>query len=225
MTLGVLTIGQAPRADRLGPEVSMVLGDRAQIVERGALDDLGPDEIQALAPAPNREPLVSLLRDGTSVRLEMDAIVPLLQQRIAQLESEDGVLATLLVCGGDFPTLRHQRPLIQPHNALHGVVTGIVGGQKLASMVPIQDQVDPIERGWRRFQEGELCIVVADPYMTDSAEQVRAAAEAARQQRADFLYMECFGYTLAMRAVARAAFGGPVLLARSLAGRMLGEFT
>jgi len=224
MTLGVLTIGQAPRADRLGPEVSLVLGDVARIVERGALDDLSVAAIRALAPAPDREPLVSLLRDGTSVRLEMDAIVPLLQQRIAQLESEDGVVATLLVCGGDFPTLRHRRPLIQPHNALHGVVTGIVGGQKLASMVPIPDQVEPIERGWRRFRGGELNMVVANPYATDSVEQVRGAAEAARNQGADFLYLECFGYTLAMREVARVAFGGPVLLARSLAGRMLGEF-
>jgi protein AroM len=224
MTLGVLTIGQAPRADRLGPEVSLVLGDTARIVERGALDDLSAAAIRALVPAPDREPLVSLLRNGTSVRLDMDAIVPLLQQRIDQLESEDGVVATLLVCGGDFPTLRHQRPLIQPHNALHGVVTGIAGAQKLASMVPIPDQVEPIERGWRRFREGELCMVIADPYTADSVEQVRGAAEAARNRRADFLYMECFGYTLAMREVARAAFGGPVLLARSLAGRMLGEF-
>jgi protein AroM len=225
MTLGVLTIGQAPRADRLGPEVALLLGDGARIVERGALDDLDAPEIRALAPAPHREPLVSLLRDGTSVRLGKDAIVPLLQQRIAQLESDDGVVATLLVCGGDFPTLDHRRPLIQPHDALHGMVTGIVGGQKLASMVPIPDQVDPIERGWRRFRQGGLSMVVADPYAADSLEQVRGAAEAAHRERADFLYMECFGYTLAMRAAARAAFGGPVLLARSLAGRLLAEFS
>lgn len=225
VTLGVLTIGQAPRADRLGSEVRAVLNGRVRIVERGALDDLTGAGISDLAPAPGQEPLVTLLRDGTSVRLGMDTILPLLQDRIAQLETHDGVTATLLVCGGDFPTLRHERPLIQPHNPLYGLVNGLVGERALAVMVPIPEQVEPIRRGWQRFRDRNVQIVVADPYAADSLEQVRVASADARGQRAEFLYLECFGYTLAMREVAKAAFGGPVLLARSLAGRMLAEFS
>ncbi|WP_030105419.1 AroM family protein, partial [Actinoalloteichus caeruleus] len=46
--LGVVTIGQSPRVD-LVPELLPRLG-RVEVVERGALDDLGRAEIAALAP-------------------------------------------------------------------------------------------------------------------------------------------------------------------------------
>jgi protein AroM len=225
ITFGVLTIGQAPRVDRLGPELGQFLGDGVRIVERGALDDLSDSQIRGFAPAANRDPLVTLLRDGTSVRLDMNAILPLLQEKIAHLEGDDGVGATLLVCGGDFPTLCHRRPLIQPHNPVYGLVQGLVGEEPLAAMVPILEQVDPIRRGWKRFRDRDVYMVVADPYTRDALKQVSAASEDARRRGAAFLYMECFGYTLEMRDVARTSFQGPVLLARSLAGRILAELS
>lgn len=224
VTLGVLTIGQAPRPDRLGLEIGAILGASVRIVERGALDGLEPFEIERLAPAPDAEPMVTLLRDGTSVRLRMAAVTPLLQQRIRTLEEQDQVAATLLVCGGDFPTLRHGRPFLQPHDALHGAVSGLVGTGVLAAMIPIEEQDVSIRRSWRRYGREELITVVADPYAGDALDQVRQASVRARSQGAEFLYLECFGYTMEMRDAARAAFGMTSLLARSLAGRMLGEF-
>jgi protein AroM len=223
LTLGLLTLGQAPRVDRLGPEVAEVLGGTARIVERGALDDLSDHEIDALAPPACRDPLVTLLRDGRSTWLDMDAVVPLIEEKILQLENEDGVASTLLVCGGDFPPLSHRRPLIQPHDALYGFLQGLAGERALASMVPISEQTEPIKQAWARFRKSGVCMVVADPYARDAIDQVKVASQQARREGADFLYMECFGYTLAMRDVARQAFGRPVLLARSLAGRMLAE--
>jgi hypothetical protein len=37
--------------------------------------------------------------------------------------------------------------------------------------------------------------------------------------------MDCFGYDLAMKAAARRAFGGPVVLARTLAARLIAELS
>ena len=46
--IGVLTIGQAPRADDAVAELSQVLGPSYTILERGALDDLSASEIDEL---------------------------------------------------------------------------------------------------------------------------------------------------------------------------------
>ena len=46
--LGAVTIGQSPRTDII-PDLRTVLGAEVEIVEAGALDELAPDEIRALA--------------------------------------------------------------------------------------------------------------------------------------------------------------------------------
>jgi hypothetical protein len=51
-TIGVLTIGQAPRADDTVTELLQVLGPGYAITERGALDDLDPAEIARQVPSP-----------------------------------------------------------------------------------------------------------------------------------------------------------------------------
>lgn len=71
--LGLVTIGQAPRAD-LRPDAEPLLPG-VRLVEHGALDGErfdGPAERETrrlLAPEPGEAPLVSRLRDGGSVVL------------------------------------------------------------------------------------------------------------------------------------------------------------
>src|SRR5256885_7938966 len=64
--VGMVTIGQAPRVDVV-PAMADVLGPDVEIIERGALDGLGGDEIAQLAPESDDEVLVTRLTDGSSV--------------------------------------------------------------------------------------------------------------------------------------------------------------
>jgi protein AroM len=49
MKLGLATIGQTPRSD-IVPTIQAHIGDLAEIVQRGLLDNRTPDEIAAMAP-------------------------------------------------------------------------------------------------------------------------------------------------------------------------------
>ncbi|HZU16381.1 MAG TPA: AroM family protein [Candidatus Dormibacteraeota bacterium] len=220
--LGILTIGQAPRPDGLAREVAAVLGEGFAVVERGALDDLEPGDLARLAPRPGRDLLVTRLRDGSSVRVAEEAIVERLQRQIGRLEDEDGVEATLLLCTGAFPPFRHRRPLLQPQAALHGAALGIAGPDRLGALIPLPEQRPQMARVWRE-RGADVVLVAADPYGPEPEAAVEGAAAAAWDRGARVLLMDCFGYDLSMRRAAARAFAGPVLLARSLAARLLLE--
>ena len=119
-TVGLITIGQSPRADVV-PDMATILGPAVEIREGGALDDLARAEIDALAPTGDDEILVTRLRDGTSVFLGKAKIVRLVEARIAALERE-GATLTALLCTGAFPRLRASRPLLQPQPLLLGLL-------------------------------------------------------------------------------------------------------
>ena len=65
-------------------------------------------------------------------------------------------------------------------------------------------------------------VAAASPYV--AADEVTAAARDVAERGADLIFMDCMGYSLAMKARARAAAGGrPVILARSAVARVLAE--
>lgn len=220
LVAGVVTIGESPRADGLSAEVASVAG--IEVVERGALDGLSHHDIGELGPRPGGEILVSQLADGTPVRLDRDAIVGRLQQRIAELEN-DGVGGTLLLCTGEFPPFAHSRPLLVPSAALRGAVAGVAGTGRVASMLPVVEQTEQARCWWRKQGVDDPILVVADPYDRDAKAQVERQARCAAELGGGVLFLDCFGFTLHMARLAREAFPGPVILARSLAARLLAE--
>jgi protein AroM len=221
--IGILTIGQAPRADALAREVAIVLGDRFEVVERGALDGLGAERVAGLEPAEDDGPLVTLLADGTPVQVGKRAILAPLQEQVARLEGEDEVDATLLACTGRFPDFDHRRPLLLPQAALHGVVRGIAGGRRVATMPPLPEQASMAAHEWAVMGVEDVAVVTADPYGPDPHRSVAEAAREANEFHASVLFMDCFGFDLSMRATAAAEFAGPVILARSMAARLIAE--
>lgn len=220
LVVGLLTIGETPRADGLGAEVAAVAGLKA--IERGALDGLTREEVSALGPRPGGEILVTQLADGTSVRLDRDAILGRLQHAIAGLERA-GVSATLLLCTGEFPPFAHARPLLVPSGALRGAVVGLAGEGRVASLIPIPEQAEQGRCGWEKHGVKDPIMVAADPYGEDAEGEVERQAGCAAHLGGEVLFLDCFGYSLRMAARAREAFGGPVILARSLAARLLAE--
>ncbi|MBA2521045.1 MAG: AroM family protein [Chloroflexia bacterium] len=222
-TVGVLTIGQSPRPDTLSQDMQAVLGSRVRVIERGALDELSETEIQRLAPGTDDYHLITLLRDGRSVHVSKRAILDRLQAQLGALEDDEGVDATLMLCTGEFPAFSHRRPLLLPQAALYGATIGIANGGRIGLLTPLATQVEQARRKWREMGVPDAEVVVANPYGDDPAGAIAAAGAAARDAGARVLFMDCFGYNLTMKAAARHAFGRPVVLARSLAARLLVE--
>jgi len=222
--IGVLTIGQSPRPDRLGHDIQEVLGPGFAVVESGALDDLTNEEIGELTPrGPDDYRLITLRRDGQSVEVGKAALLPRLQARIADLEDRIGVDATLLMCTGAFPAFAHRKPLLLPQEALYGAVIGMAGAGRIGALIPLEAQREQARRKWREMGVADVEVVPANPYAGDPAAAVRQAAAATRDAGVDVLFMDCFGYDREMKAAARRGFDGPVVLARTLAARLIAE--
>lgn len=221
--LGVLTIGQSPRRDGLAREIQQIVGTGLRVVERGALDGLGHQEIVQMAPASGDYRLITLLRDGTSVELAKRHILDLLQRRIIELEEEEEVVGTLLMCTGAFPDFTHRRPLVKPQQALYATVAALADGGRVAGMLPLESQLAQGRDKWREYGVDDPHLVHASPYARNAIDEVGRAAAAAHDAGASILFMDCFGYDLTMKAAARSAFAGPVVLARSLAARLVAE--
>ena len=151
--VGAITIGQAPRTDVM-EDIGDILGKELTLVQAGALDGLTAAEIEALRPDGTGNTLVSRLRDGTGVILQEQKILPLLQQRILELE-EQGVRAILLMCTGEFPEgFRASVPLIYPSKVICGLVAGLDNVTRLGVITPEADQIRDIRRKWERTVPG-----------------------------------------------------------------------
>lgn len=222
-TLGILTIGQSPRPDGLARDVQAVLGSGVQVIERGALDGLSREEVDALQPGESDYRLVTLLNDKTPVQIAKKPILDRLQAHITDLERTCHADATLLMCTGEFPQFDHDRPLIRPQESLYGVVKGLAGEGTIGSLTPLASQLSQARDKWLSMGCTGVALADADPYCDDPIAAVRRATERVRSEGASVLFMDCFGYDLRMRAAAIDVFAGPVILARSMAARIATE--
>ncbi|WP_028927632.1 AroM family protein [Pseudonocardia acaciae] len=218
-TLGVVTIGQAPRDDLVPALVPLL--PPCRIVQRGALDGLTRADIDALAPAPGEHPLVSRLADGDSVVFGHDRSLPLVERAVARAE-DDGADAVLIVCSGSFPPLPHRRPLLLTEPLAHHAVAGLAAGARVGIVRPLADQVEDGARAWGRTLGTPVAAVTAvSPYTATLAEIAATAAQIA--DRCDLIVLDCIGFDDAMRTAAARATDRPVLLVRTLAARLTAE--
>lgn len=219
--LGVVTIGQSPRADLAG-ELAAYLPTGTSVLERGALDNLTSSAIAALAPGADEDTLTSRLRNGESVVLDRQRLVPRLEAAISVLEQE-GTDVNLLVCTGTFPPLRHRRPLLDAEHLLVSGVSAVAhSGGPLGVVVPLPAQQDVLSMRWQRALGASVLVGNADPY-ADAADAIPAAVGRLASQGARMALLDCMGYAEASRKAAAARAGIPVLLARSVVGRLAGE--
>jgi protein AroM len=220
--LGVVTIGQSPRSDLTG-ELAAYLPAGTTLCERGAIDGLTPSAIAALAPDADEDTLTSRLRDGEPVLLDRHRLVPRLEEAISWLEQQ-GAQASLLVCTGSFPPLRHGRPLFDAERLLvSGVCAVAHGSGQLGVVVPLPAQQDVVSRRWQQALGTPVMVDHADPYSRGAADAISTAATRLSRRGASLAVLDCMGYTEAHREAAAACAGIPVLLARSMVGRLTGE--
>jgi protein AroM len=216
--LALITIGQAPRIDVV-PEMAEILGPGVELVERGALDDLGPAQIAALAPGPGDDVLVTRLADGSSVFVAKRHITPLAQQRIREVEAL-GVGMTVLMCTGRFEGLQATRPLAEPDKILLGVLRGVRFPGRLGVLTPSPRHVEQAERHWREYGFDPV-VVPLSPY--EAGGELATVADQFRAGGTGFLLLDCIGFRQSLRRDLQAAVGVPVVVANLLVARVVAE--
>jgi protein AroM len=215
--LGLVTIGQSPRDDVMPQMVPFLPGD-LDLRQVGALDGLTHEEILGLAPGPDDYVLHTRLRDGASVTIGREGVVPRVQACIDELEDE-GANPIILLCTGEFPELHSRRLLIEPDRLLVNVVRG-VGVRRLGVMVPLPSQIGELTEKWDDI-DVSVTFAAASPY-ADEDEVTHAAGEL-RGHELDLVVMDCIGYTAAHKRVVSQATGRPVMLSSSVVARVVGE--
>lgn len=215
-SVGLVTIGQAPRVD-VTPAIAAHLPENTEIIEAGALDPFtSREEIRTEVGARPDEPMfVTRLQDGTAVSVDRSATHDLLQERIEELE--DSVTAIGVLCTGEFPDLNAAVPVLEPRSLLRAWVGGITNAEEILGIVmPKPEQLQQTVDKWDAYT---LCTATASPYEPTEFDQ--AAMELGTEP--DLVVMDCIGYTRKMKHTVRKSTGARVLLARSVLAKTLSE--
>jgi hypothetical protein len=224
---GALSFGLTPRPGLIAP-LRASFPD-AEIIEAGALDGLPayliPDVSEDYSSAVY--PLITSLRDGTTVRVEEHDLEPLLQEAACRLETQDGVDAILLLCAGSFVDVvgnaeedtgsRSVRrvPLIKPFTILSASLQSLQL-KRLAVLCP-DGQEDAIAKRWAAA--GFECVTRAidmEPETPFDEEGVRPLAGwvlevVDKVERADCVVIDYVGQTALAPEMLAAHIGRPVV--------------
>ena len=218
--LGTITIGQSPRQDVI-PEMLPYLGMGVEVLEAGALDGLSYQEIQTLKPEPGDYVLVSTLRDGRGVKFAEKHILGRLQDCIDRLE-EERVQAIAFICTGKFPDIfRANVPLIYPQVILHQIVPELSCTKKIGVVIPDPAQIEQTRQKWK--DSGlDAHVIPWSPY-DKKAIGSQLDLTAFNDPSLDLIVMDCIGYTTEMKQLVQQETHKPIILARTLIARILGE--
>ena len=106
------TIGQSPRDD-LVPYMQQQFSRPVEVLQAGVLDNLDAQAIADLGPEAGEVGIVARLRDGSSVLLSHEKILPRMQAVVDGLV-EQGALFTTILCGADWSDIRSSRLVVNP---------------------------------------------------------------------------------------------------------------
>lgn len=214
-TLGLVTIGQAPRDD-VTPELLAQFTEVPEVVEVGALDgyaDAAAVEAE-FAPEPDEARYVTRLVDGSSVTVRKRAVHELVGDRLQELESEVDVIG--LLCTGSFPEYDTAVPLLEPSELLYAWSVGLAP-TTVTVLMPDPAQEAQTADKWGEF---DVVPVAVDPYDAEASFET-AAGEI--PPATDLVVMDCIGYTESMRRTVRDVADAPVLLGRSVLAKTAEE--
>lgn len=227
-TLGFVTIGQAPRDDMV-EEIMAIINKlhsekKTAVFQFGALDDLGREEIAALAPRKQEKVLVTRLASGEVVEVCETRLEPYVQNAVERAGERADLV--VLLCTGSFAQLHSCVPLVHPDRLFLHFCFSILTEGVLGVIVPDQAQIKQRGALWNqvRAERGakvKLKIAAASPYGEDGA----VARAGALLAGCDLVALDCMGYTAAWKESARAALGkgNYLVLARSVVALAIAE--
>ena len=221
-TIGFATIAEAPRDDVV-PAIREMLPSDIRVVERGNLNGLSAGEIAALAPEAGEVGIVARLRSGGETLLSQRKILPRMQRLVDELVQDEGAELVVILCGADWSAIQSPELVVNPGKLFPGVVAALAQGRKLGVIKPSAGQVATERARYARLGI-EAVVTSASPYQGEERLALaRAAAEELCEAGCELVWMTCIGMDEPMREVVARITGKPVLLARSVLGRVIGE--
>ena len=216
--IGLLTIGQSPRKDII-PTLKEILGERYEIVEAGALDGLTIEDIKSIEFGADDYLLVSRMRDGTEIRITKRFVLPLLQEKIHELEAK-GVGLTVIMCTGKFPQFESRGLVVTPQEILKGVLNGTLKKGRLGVVYPAREQTKGAASEFGR-EDVEVYADHLSPYGGES--ELGNLANRLAEQDLDLIFLNCFGFTSNIKEALAEKTGRPVIQSNALIARALKE--
>jgi len=215
--LGILTIGQSPRED-VTPQFREILGNKVDIIERGALDSLNEADLSDINPKQGEVTYISKLRNGGSVKISKEKLIPLLQNELELLQDEAYVI--VMLCTGDFPQLSSEKLILFPDKILTHLTKATFKKGRLGLIIPLEEQKESLLKKWKSLGM-PIEVQAASPY-ADSA--FKAAGEKLKKQGVTLIIMDCMGYNKKHKVVVTESTNLPVVLSQSIVASVAKEY-
>lgn len=220
--LGVITIGQAPRAD-LEEIITTCLPHHSQVIQVGVLDGFTKEEVEAqFTPESGQYVLTSRMKTGESAIMSREKIFPIVQQKIVKLE-EEGCRIILMLCTGEFEGLRtNQSIFIEPDIVIPPVIKAMMGDKTIGIIAPLQEQKYDLIQKWVKYGVN-VRIASASPYTNESG-QIGQSVKELIDRGSEILLFDCMGYTEDAKKIAVKHANVPVILSNELIFKILSAF-
>ena len=217
-TLGIVTIGQAPRDD-IADLFARQAPAGTKVILRGALDGLSDAEIDRARPTDGADTLYTKLRGGRDVKISKQAVIERSPQALRKLR-EDGCDVLVYACTGEFPAMPGDENVLFPSRVLNGLAAGLLPRGRLGLLIPLAEQSAKLSAKWARPGLEVFAEALAP---SAGAGEADAAARRLAAQRPDLVAMDCMSYTPMTKEWVKPALGVPALLAITATGRVLRE--
>lgn len=204
MRAAFLTIGQSPRPDIMDDLVDGLKS--VSYSEYGVLDNYSLDRIRVeFKPERNQVVYVTILRDGTQVRLSKEAVSQRLQELVSRVESSVDVV--VILCAGHF-SLASSKPVVYPSEALTDLVKQS-SPLSIGVMIPEKSQTEFMRNRWEAVSTVSK-IVTWSPYAS-----VDGLARVSKQlKQAGTIVMDCLGYSSKHRTLVEGITGEKAFIPR-----------
>ncbi|MGI6364176.1 MAG: AroM family protein [Bacillota bacterium] len=219
VTIGCLTIGQSPRPEIIN-ELADLLPRNCRLTELGALDGQSPTQLLKATPVGNEAFYVTLLSDGTEIKVSKLALEGLIRNSLEELQRRGADLAVLL-CTGEFPPMATKIPFFRGSEITKARVKQEYCGQKIAVVVPDPDQAAHMSQRWLNLGIQHDIYDCSPYYETEQSQKLCAQL---RKSQVDFIVLDCFGFTLEMANCFRQQTGKHVLLPREIVGEYITSY-
>ena len=214
-TLGIATIGQAPRDD-IAALFSEQTPSSTRILLRGCLDNLTDDQIAQRPPMDGADTLYTQL-GGVDVKISKTHAIERASNTLQQLRG-DGADTLVFACTGEFPPMDGDTGVIFPSRILNALAESLLPRGRLGLLIPLPEQSNKLAAKWQRTGV-EVVAEALRPSADDT--HTRAAAERLAHLKPDLVAMDCMSYTPESKAIVSAIVGVPTLLAITVTGRAI----
>lgn len=213
-----VTIGQSPRTD-IQPILEKYIGTHS-VVQMGLLDNISDDEFRKLTTVKTEDEVyVSKMVDDSEVILSAEMIERKMTETIKTLKNK-GVRQVLLLCTGNFSDIPSNIRVYVPEQLISPTISVIGRDSKVGIIIPNKDQKRMMEKKWNKYDfipmfEG------ASPYT--EVKNIVEAGKKLKDRGAEYLLMDCMGYTEEMKSAVKKETNLPVVLSTALMAKVLSE--